>query len=241
MKRTSANHDVDTGYAGTLYLSTSTGNGDWSVIAGLGVLDNGTANDGFATYNMVAGDNGVVVLGLKNTVLETLNINVSDGVTTEQTGAALASEDQDLTFSATGFRFIDAADVAVIGPQISGKDSTVVPGAQTLYLQAIRSSDDGLSCIGVFADGTTANINLGSSCSNPASCLAGQRVSVTNNGTTTAIANPQNQDAGLSYSSVPLTFTTNSRAPIVLNYADAGEIQLNARYDIPLGDWRAFR
>ena len=231
-----AGHSIITSHTATLNLSTSTGNGDWTVITGLGALNNGTANDGLATYNLVAGDNGVVVLGLKNTVAETLNINVSDGVTTEITGAALASEDQDLVFSQTGFRFIDAADVATIGPQISGKDSTVAPAAQTLYLQAVRTSDDGLSCSGVFADGTTTNINLGSSCSNPVSCVAGQRVCVTNNGTTTAIANPQNQDAGLSYSSVPLTFTSNSRASIVLNYADAGEIQLNASYNIPLGD-----
>lgn len=228
-------HTIDTGYTGTLNLSTSTGNGDWSVIAGLGVLDNDTANDGLATYNLVAADNGLVVLGLKNSVVETLNINVSDGAYSEITGAALTSEDQDLTFSQTGFRFIDAANVTIIGPQISGKDSNVAPGAQTLYLQAIRTNDDGISCSGVFADGVTVNIDLGSSCSNPLSCVAGQRVSVTNNGSTTAIANPQNQDAGQNYTGVPLTFTSNSRAPIVLNYNDAGAIQLNARYNIPLG------
>ena len=231
-----ADHSVSTGYLGTLNLSTSTANGDWSIINGLGVLNNGAANDGIASYNMVAGDNGVVVLGLKDTAVETVNINVSDGFITETTGFGLASEDQDLVFSQTGFRFIDAASVASIGTQIAGKDSNVVPGAQTLYLQAIRSSDDGVSCSGVFADTTTVNIDLGSSCSNPVSCLAGQRASVTNNAITTAIANPQNQDAGLNYSSVPLTFTSNSRAPIVLNYADAGEIQLNARYNIPLAD-----
>ncbi len=232
-------HTVDTGYTGLLNLSTSSGNGDWSVISGLGVLNNGTANDGIASYDLVAGDNGVVVLGLKDAVQETLNINVDDGIASEITGAALASEDQNLTFSQTGFRFIDAASVASIGTQIAGKDSSVAPGAQTIYLQAIRSSDDGISCSGVFADGTTMSIDLGSSCSNPVSCLAGQRLSVTNNAITTAIANPQNQDAGSNYSSVPLTFTTSSRAAIVLNYADAGEIQLNARYNLPLGDGSA--
>ena len=227
-------HSVSTGYLGTLNLSTSTANGDWSIITGLGVLNNGVANDGIASYSMVVADNGVVVLGLKDTAVETVNINVNDGLITETTGSGFASEDQDLVFAQTGFRFIDAASVASIGTQIAGKDSSVAPGAQTLYLQAIRSSDDGVSCSGVFADTTTVNIDLGSICSNPLSCLAGQRVSITNNAITTAIANPQNQDAGLNYSSVPLTFTSNSRAPIVLHYADAGEIQLNARYNIPL-------
>ena len=231
-----ADHTISTSYTGTLNLSTTTGNGDWSIITGNGVLNNGAADDGIATYTMVAGDLGVVVFGLKDTIVETVNINVTDGTFTESTGTALASEDQDLVFSQAGFRFIDAADVATIGTQIAGKDSSVAPNAQTLYLQAVRTSDDGVSCTGVFADATTTNINLGSSCTNPVSCLAGQRVSVTNNAITTAIANPQNQDAGLNYTSVPLTFTTNSRAQIVLNYADAGEIQLNANYDIPLDD-----
>lgn len=229
-----ADHSVSTAFLGTLNLSASTANGDWSVMSGLGTLNNGAVNDGIASYNMVAGDNGVVVLGLKDTVVETVNINVNDGSITETTGSGLASEDPDLVFAQTGFRFIDAAGVASIGTQIAGKDSSVAPGAQTIYLQAIRSSDDGVSCSGVFADTATVNIDLGSTCSNPLSCVAGQRVSVTNNAITTAIANPQNQDAGLNYTSVPLTFTSNSRAPIVLNYADAGEIQLNARYNIPL-------
>lgn len=227
-------HTLDTNYLGTLNLSTSTGNGDWSIISGFGTLNNGAVNDGIASYNMVTSDNGVAVLGLKDTVVETVNINVNDGLISETTGSWLASEDQDLAFAQTGFRFIDAASVASIGTQIAGKASSVAPGAQTLYLQAIRSSDDGVSCSGVFADTTTVNIDMGSICSNPLSCLAGQRVSITNNAITTAIANPQNQDAGLNYSSVPLTFSSNSRAPIVLHYADAGEIQLNARYNIPL-------
>jgi hypothetical protein len=232
-------HTVSTIYTGTLNLSTSTGNGDWSVITGMGPIINGSVDDGIASYDMVDGDDGVVVLGLKDTTVETVNINVSDGLVMETTGTALSSEDQDLVFAQAGFRFIDAADIAIIDTQIAGKSSSVAPAAQTLYLQAIRSSDDGVSCSGVFANGVTANIDLGSSCSNPVSCLAGQRVSVTNNASTTAIANPQNQDAGSNYSSVPLTFTTGSRAQIDLYYADAGEIQLNARYDIPLADGSA--
>jgi len=229
-----ADHSINTAFTGTLNLSTSTGKGDWTIITGAGTINNGIANDGIATYNMVAGDSGVVVLGLKDTTPETVNINVASGTITETSGTALASEDQNLVFSQTGFRFIDASNVAIIGTQISGKNSNLAPGAQTLYVQAIRSSNNGATCSGVFPSGATASIGLGSVCNDPGSCLAGQRVSVTNNGTTTAIANPQNLNAGLSYTNVPLLFTTNSRAALVLNYPDAGSIQLNARYDIPL-------
>ena len=230
------NEDVEAGYAGTLNLATSTSNGDWSVFSGSGVLTPAGADSGSASYVFDSADNGVVQLLLKDTHVETVNINVFDisSGATETSGSASPAEDLDLAFAGTGFRFIDAADVPIIGTQIAGKGSATAPNAQSLYLQAIRTSDDGVSCSGVFADATTTNIDLGSSCTNPVSCLAGQRVSVTNNAITTAIANPQNQDASLNYSSVPLTFTTNSRAPIVLNYADAGEIQLHARYNIPL-------
>lgn len=236
-----ANDDVETGFAGTLNLSTSSSNGDWSVFAGSGVLTPAGADSGSASYAFDPADGGVVQLLLKDTHVETVSINVIDNGSgaTETSGSALPAEDPALVFAESGFRFIDAADVPLIGTQIAGKESATAPNAQSLYLQAIRSSDNGASCTGVFADGVTANIDLGSICSNPGSCLAGQRVSVSNNVTTTAIANPQNQDAGLNYSSVPLTFTTNSRAAIVLNYADAGEIQLNARYDIPLGSGAA--
>lgn len=229
-------HSDEASYADTVTLSTSTANGDWSLAVGNGPFVPGAADSGAASYTFVPADNGVVQLLLKNTHPETLTINVIDtsGVT-ETSGVALASEDQNLVFSATGFRFIDGADVAAIGTQIAGKDSSLAPNAQTLYLQAVRTSDDGVSCTGVFADTTVVNVDLGSSCVNPGSCLAGQRVNVSNNATTTAIANPQNQDAGPSnYTSVPLLFTTNSRAPLVLNYRDAGEIQLHARYNIPL-------
>ena len=232
-----ANDDVEAGYTGTLNLTTSTSNGDWSVFSGSGVLTPAGADSGSASYVFDSADNGVLQLLLKDTHVEAVNINVFDisSGATETSGSALPAEDLNLAFTETGFRFIDAADVPIIGTQIAGKESATAPNPQSLYLQAIRASDDGSTCNGVFADGTTVNVDLGSSCSNPVSCLAGQRVSVTNNGITTAIANPQNQDAGLNYSSVPLTFITNSRAPLVLNYADAGEIQLNARYTIPLG------
>ena len=65
----------------TINLSTSTGKGDWSLISGYGVLNNGVANDGNATYLW----NGEyqAVLGLTHTTAGTVNINVTDGQLTE--------------------------------------------------------------------------------------------------------------------------------------------------------------
>ena len=84
----------------SIQISTSTGKGDWSLANGYGILNNGTADDGVATYLF----NGEyqVVLNLSHTQAGTVNINVTDGQLVEH-----PSEDPDLTItsctSVTGF------------------------------------------------------------------------------------------------------------------------------------------
>ncbi|MDH3640893.1 MAG: hypothetical protein OES38_02290 [Gammaproteobacteria bacterium] len=87
-----ASHAVDTGYAGTITLSTSTSNGDWSLVAGSGMLTN--SGGGGGTYAYAPADNGVVVLGLASSIEETLNIDVIGGGESED-----SIEDPDLTFA----------------------------------------------------------------------------------------------------------------------------------------------
>lgn len=62
-------------------LSTSTGKGDWSLLNGYGVLDNGTMDDGLASYLF----NGEyqAIFGFSHTIDATVNINVTDGQITE--------------------------------------------------------------------------------------------------------------------------------------------------------------
>jgi hypothetical protein len=229
-------HSVDSGYTGTLNLSTSTGHGDWTVITGLGALNNGAADDGAASYSMVAGDNGMVVLGLKDTHVETLNINVGDGVVSETSGAALASEDQNLAFAQTGFVFLADSVTSNIGTQIAGKSSAVSPGAQLLELQAIRTSDTTGACEAALQGVNT--IDMAFECRNPSSCSAAL-VNI-NGGVSTNIAGNPMGAIG-SYTPVSLDFgnATDSTASFVMSYADAGQIQLHARYNIPLDDGSA--
>lgn len=218
--------------ATTITLSTSTSKGDWSLVSGAGTLNNGAADDGVATYQF--GNESSVILALKYTTPGSVNINVTDGTITETSGTALASEDQDLSFASSGFRFTDGTNPVTIGTQISGKESNLAPGAQNLYLQAIRTDTQTGACVGAFASGTTVNVGMASQCNNPTSCIAGQNVRITNNSTTTAIANNPNTGVS-SYTSVPLRFGANSQAPFTFNYSDAGQISLHARYVIPLG------
>ena len=74
--RNSGNQTL-TNYRGTINLTTSTSHGDWSTSA-TGTLNNGTADDGAATYQFVVADAGAVNLVLTNTHAETLTITAND-------------------------------------------------------------------------------------------------------------------------------------------------------------------
>lgn len=223
-------HSIDASYTGTLTLSTSTNRGDWTLVSGNGAVINGAANDGAATYNMVSGDNGQAILGLKNTTVETVSIGVTDGTISETTGTATAAEDPSLAFAETGFIFLTNGAASSIGTQIAGKPSNVAPGAQTLELQAVRTSDQTGACEAALA-GNVA-VELAFECEDPGSCSASQ---VAINGTGIA---GNNAGPIVAYTPVTLDFgdATDSTATFVLNYPDAGQIQLHARYNMPLDD-----
>lgn len=215
----------------TITVSTSTGHGDWSLTTGGGSFTAGPVNSGTATYTYIVADNGAVTLSLRDTYPETVTINVVDGSISQRSGSAIPAEQQPLTFAASGFRITNGSNVGTaIGTQIAGKPST-----QSLALQAIRTDTNTGACTAVFASGQTANISLAYQCNNPAACIAGQTLGITNNGATTTIAS--NPNGGVTaYTPVALKFSTaNAEAPFSLDYTDAGQITLAARYTIPLG------
>ncbi|HZR02677.1 MAG TPA: LamG domain-containing protein [Burkholderiales bacterium] len=210
--------------------------GDWSLVSGSGTLNNGTADDGAATYTFAAGGESSVVFALKDTWAQTVNIVVSDGTASDTSGTASAdaSYNQNLAFSAAGFRFVDGSN-ATLPNQVSAVTSG------TLNLQAIQSSSCGATgaCTGVctaapgFANGSSVAIELASECVNPTACQAGMQVSITNSGTSTIAAN--NNGAVTSYTTKNLLFGANGAAAFTLTYPDVGAIRLYARYAIPLG------
>lgn len=224
-----ASHSTDASYNGTITLNTSTAHGDWSIMTGNGILNNGAANDGAATYTYAPVDNAQVVLGLKNTYVETVNINVADSSITEQSGSALASEDLNLVYDQTGFNFLANSVSSNISLQIAGKPSTTAPGAQLLELQAIKTSDSTGACEAALIG--LNNIELAFECENPAICSTSQ---VSISGTNIA---SNNSGPMTNYTPVNLDFgnATDTTATFSFNYPDTGQIQLHARYNIPLG------
>ncbi|HEU5284419.1 MAG TPA: DUF6701 domain-containing protein [Burkholderiales bacterium] len=209
--------------------------GDWTLVSGGGTLNNGAGDDGVATYTFAPAGEATVVLALRDTWAQTVNIAVTDGAVTDTSGTASgdAGFNQDVAFSASGFRFVDALNNAVPN-QVAGVTSG------TLYLQAIESGAcGGGACTGVctapsvFGAGSTVSIDLASECVNPLACQAGQQVSITNNGTTAIAAN--NAGSVSAYTPKSLLFGANGQAAFTLGYPDVGAIRLHARYTIPPG------
>jgi|GEM_PF-4513092 len=86
-----------TDYTGTITLSTSTGNGDWELVTGAGILTKGASDSGAATYTFDATDNGVVILSLSNLNIESLDIDATDGTASDD------DSEGNLTFHEAGF------------------------------------------------------------------------------------------------------------------------------------------
>jgi len=211
----------------TISLSTSTGIGSWTAVSsGTGSLADTTIGDGLATYTF-NGAESAVTLSFDYPILagadpETVNINVIDGTASEQ-------EDPNLLISLTGF-IIDS-----IPTQLSGKPSNMGFNTAIINLQAVRASDSNTSvCEPAFPLGQSRIIELGGECLSPATC-AGNQINV--NGTNIAT---NNNDGGAStttaYTGVSLNFDANASTSLILNYPAAGQMQLHARYDIPLAN-----
>ena len=109
-----------TTYTGTAQLTTSTARGDWTAGTGpapSGVLANGTANDGAATYTFATGDAGVVKLKLAETLAQDVTITASDATVSgsSSTSAAIAFRDNAFVFAEDASNLIAGTDVAVAG------------------------------------------------------------------------------------------------------------------------------
>ena len=200
-------HVVDISYTGTVTLSTSTGNGDWSYVSGGDASRLTNTGSGNATYVFDGSENGTVELGLFNPVAETININASDGNISEQSGSADAAEDdEDLVFSAAGFIF------SSINNQIAGKPSEVID------LRAINTNTTTGECEALLTGDVTIQMSLNHS--NPSS---GSRPVYVQDSSVNFIAVTTSTDVDLDFGS-----DTDDTATFIINYPDAGQIYLTA-------------
>ena len=235
-----ASHNVLTTYTGSINLTTSTTNGDWSktitATDANGTLVPGTADTGSATYSFITADYGSIILNFKDTYAETTNLNINGSSILETSNSAVANDDYEITFASSGFIFNNDTDSnTTIPTQLSGKDSDVGYNAKAITLQAVRQSDsDPTQCTAAFLN-KTLNIDFAAECQNPSSCVAGQLFTL--NGTTlTATTNDNLVIGSSSYDTRSVTFDANGKYSLVFNYPEAGLIELHAQHNILLPD-----
>ncbi|MBI5918895.1 MAG: hypothetical protein HY849_05940 [Nitrosomonadales bacterium] len=218
-----AAHNRTPTWGGTIQVTTSDSKGDWSVLSGSGAnFNNGTANDGVATYAFGAGESSVT-LGLTHTAAGTVTVGVTDATTASSltTNTPTAELLNTIVYSAGGFTVTDSAGNAITDmTQIAGQTSP------TYYLYAVNNS-----CSATFT--SSKNIEIAFECNDPTTCQS-PVVTITNATTGTSYVLPAGMPNGTTlptnYTSVPLSFTANSRAPFKLSYPDVGKITLYFRY-----------
>lgn len=112
------NGTVDKNYNKQIELSTSSGHGDWALVAGNGVFDNGVADDGIAYYTFAkggGGDNGVAQFELTNTHADDLTISaveVGKASTLSTTGTITF---RDNAFVVSDVDSLPGDNIAVVG------------------------------------------------------------------------------------------------------------------------------
>lgn len=231
----------------TVNLEVSTDKGDWTLMSGTGTLNNGTLGDGDATYTFGPGEvSATFYFNYTDPTSdpEVVNFRVFGNTTL---ATEIASEDPNLSVAQSGLLFTTRDDGVWgngIPRQISGKASNVAaPSIDLITIEGVRTSDfDSQACSPLFDAGNTLSIEFAAECLDPSTC-AGEDLSVTSDLATVDLT-PATDNAGAgtvaSYTALNVPMENNGSGHVggelVLMYPDAGEIQLHARYDIPLAN-----
>lgn len=182
------------------------------------------------------GSSSAVSLRLRKTDPGSVDVDVEDGAgRTEQDDA---THDPSIEFYSAGFLFYNASgdSTEAIGSQIAAKSSNVAPKAQTIELAAVQDPggpDTDAACEARL-QGASHTVEMAYECTDPEVCSDATPRRASINGTEIAGNNIDN--VGFSngtYSDVELTFDSNGRAEIVVEYRDAGEVNLHARTTLP--------
>lgn len=223
-------------------LGTNTGRGNWSrIIAGSGLLTNGSINDGAGTYTFPADEESVTLqfdYTGPATDPELVNIDVSDG-----TAAEIPAEDPGYSVSQIGLRVWNASTSNAVTPiplQIAGKPSNVNPIASLLYVQVVNSSGTNPGvCEPLFAVGQTIQLEFAAECDDPTECITATETFEVNGTSVPMIddGDPINHTAvNITLVDVDAGAPVVPGAPIILEYSDVGRMRLHTRFDIPFDD-----
>ncbi len=244
-----ANHFPSAG-GESITLRTSTNKGDWILPVGqLGTLNNGTPDDGIATFTFAPTQQvATFVFNYTNptTDPEQVNFNVTSTLPVN------IAEDPTLNVYQAGLVFHNesAGGPTISNPipiQIAGKSSNVLPDITILNIEGVRSSDNNpLACSPIFDAGNTLTIEFAAECLDPGNCSGSNDLTISSlaasNNAKVLTAGTDNAGEGTSSSYETLDVLMESQpggrvgGEIVFSYEDAGQMEIHARYQVPLNE-----
>ena len=210
-------HSLFTLAGTTMQMSTSTGRGAWSSV----VTINAVNDTGGGTGNYTFANESSVVLGLTNQFVETLNININSGGITELTGAGATCVAQDYTYGSVCDADLDFADAGFLFT-VPNHVSEV---SQTVSVSAVKKAGNSLVCKPAFAS-VSRDVTFTCAYVNP--LTGGLPVRVGGK----ALNAANNAAAACDVAGQPVTLAFNGAgvATTTLQYADVGNMTLNAQY-----------
>lgn len=234
----------------TVTLRTSTNKGDWILAPGqLGSVNNGTPDDGIATYTFAPSQlSATFIFNYTNptTDPEQVNFNVNSAYPVN------VNEDPTLNVYEAGLLFYNESaggptTSSPIPTQIAGKNSNVAPNITILNIEGVRSSDnDPLACSPLFDAGNTLTIEFAAECLDPGTCSASNSVSIASlaasNNLKVLPAGSNNAGEGTTATYQTLDVLMENQpgsrvgGEVSFRFADAGQIELHARYQVPLNE-----
>ena len=201
----------------TMQMSTSTNHGTWSSVSTINPV-NDTGN---GTGNYTFSNESSITLGLSNGFIEALNINLLSGSITENTGTGAVCLPVDYTSGTTcdsNLNFLEAGFLLDIPNHVSET-------SQTLSIKAVKKLDNSLTCTPAFAS-VSKNISFTCAYTNPTTGSLPIRI----NSNALNSSNSTGAACDSSGRAVSLAFDATGSATATLQYADVGNMTLNAKY-----------
>ncbi|MDR7306966.1 MSHA biogenesis protein MshQ [Rhodoferax saidenbachensis] len=200
----------------TMQMSTSTGHGNWSGVSTINPVVNSGSGNGSYTFS---GESSIV-LGLSNSTVESLNINLNSGGVTESSGAASSCVAQDYTLGSTcdaNLNFVQAGYLFDVPNHVSEV-------SQSVTVKAVKKSDNSAACVSAYAN-TSRNLTFTCAYTNPTTGtlpvrVGGKALNTSNSTVTACDATGQ---------AVNLSFNASGVATTTVQYADVGRVTLAAQ------------
>jgi len=218
-----ATRTVVPGYGGQVTLDTQTGNGSWSLVSGNGLLTDATPDDGIATYQFSALDNGSASFALSYTQGVTpfdIDVYQSDDVT-------LRDDDSEglMRFAPSGFT-LTASPLSNPPPNpIFDPIATQVAGtAFNLSITAYGQTPTDTQCGVIEGYGGARNLKFWQDHIDPLT------------GTVTATVDATSIAASEGAASVQTVTFSAGQAAVSIQYKDVGRIRINLKDDSSFPD-----